>query len=366
MLGPEAFLQRHADSIEARGMACPAGLAWIAATPRFRASSHVLLFGLGQPGAGPVMVLKLSRNPVGSDLTLVREARNLDVLERAGLPNPFSVPRALVLERSPGFCGLLETGVPGRILGRELVRSNPHETMDGVTTWLAGLHEATAISSHGGRRDAWEVLEGSLRAFALELGGDVIEGLVQRTLRITQDLRGAGLPTVLEHGDLGAPNLLMDRKGGVGVVDWELADPHGLPLQDLVFFLAFAAIARSGARREEDGIRAVAEAFADPGAWGWRRAVAFADRVRVPEELLEPLMVACWARYTIGLHGRLRGLVGGNGTRDAEADRRWLLGNRYFAIWAASVGRAEGRLPASRGLQRVPLGRREAVPGRGA
>lgn len=50
----------------------------------------------------------------------------------------------------------------------------------------------------------------------------------------------AGLPGVLAHNDVGTWNVVADRHGGFGVVDWESATDPGLPLWDLAYFLADA------------------------------------------------------------------------------------------------------------------------------
>ena len=63
--------------------------------------------------------------------------------------------------------------------------------------------------------------------------------LVTRTAAILEARGDVALPVVLEHGDLAPPNLLRLRGGGLGAVDWEVADPEGLPLGDLLFFAAF-------------------------------------------------------------------------------------------------------------------------------
>ena len=75
--------------------------------------------------------------------------------------------------------------------------------------------------------------------FCLLLEGAWIARHVERTARLLGTLDDVAVPTVLEHGDLAPPNLLRLRNGGLGVVDWEVADPAGLPLGDLLFFAAF-------------------------------------------------------------------------------------------------------------------------------
>ena len=95
------------------------------------------------------------------------------------------------------------------------------------------------------------------------------DGLVERTLEALAPLRDAGLPLVLEHGDTSHPNLLLRRFGDLAVVDWELADPDGLPGHDLAFFLVYAA---GAARRREEAetARRLHDAFFGSEPWAWR------------------------------------------------------------------------------------------------
>lgn len=73
-------------------------------------------------------------------------------------------------------------------------------------------------------------------------------------LQLDEELRGPlaaalaclpPVPSVFEHGDPGMPNLVGDGQGGFVVVDWERARLVGLPLADLMMFLADAAMSLS-------------------------------------------------------------------------------------------------------------------------
>ena len=72
-------------------------------------------------------------------------------------------------------------------------------------------------------------VDGQFRVGAGEAPDALPDGLVERTLDALRPLRDAGLPLVLEHGDTSHPNLLLRRFGDLAVVDWELANPDGLP-----------------------------------------------------------------------------------------------------------------------------------------
>ncbi|MCZ7539848.1 MAG: aminoglycoside phosphotransferase family protein [Anaerolineae bacterium] len=161
------------------------------------------------------------------------------------------------------------------------------------------------------------------------------EALLATTRESAERLRGAGLPLVLEHGDLSHPNLILRAGGGLGVVDWELAQLAGLPAHDLFFFLAYVAFARSDARTTEAQIAAFRAAFFERDAWARPYALAYAGRLGLATEWLGPLFVLCWARYTGRLWERVNAAEGApsrNGDRAA-----WLRGNRYYALWQVAA-----------------------------
>jgi aminoglycoside/choline kinase family phosphotransferase len=136
---------------------------------------------------------------------------------------------------------------------------------------------------------------------------------------------------VFEHGDFSEPNLIWVENRRLGVVDWELAEPRGLPAHDLVFLLAHAAFAVSRARTTDAQAAAYRSAFAPGEGWAAARLAAYADRLGIERELIQRLVVACWARQTAALVARTAGV-------DPRRDLvEWLRRNRYHALWRESV-----------------------------
>ena len=75
--------------------------------------------------------------------------------------------------------------------------------------------------------------------------------------------------------------LLVDARGRIAVVDWELAEAHGLPAADLFFFLNYVAGACAAARRPEDVRRAFQAAFFGPDAWTVPYVRRYAEAVQI-------------------------------------------------------------------------------------
>jgi hypothetical protein len=149
---------------------------------------------------------------------------------------------------------------------------------------------------------------------------------------------------VFEHGDLSHPNLLRLHGGGLGVLDWELADPRGLPAQDLFFFLTYVAFARERVRDAADHLRAFDAAFFGARAWARPFVRAYAEALRIPAELLSPLFLLAWLRHLARLVERLAAPTAGGPL--APDTVRWLRENRYYALWRHTL----------RGLDRLDWG----------
>lgn len=337
-----AYLARHAHRPELRRMGAPDRLSWVALTPRFRASAHVVLLALAGGDDDPVLVAKIARLPGRSD-TLDREAANLRVVQGARPGGFDSVPRLVAEDVVAGTHLLLETGVAGRVLDGATVRRRPAACAEALLAWVVDLHRATAV--HGrDPRDAHERLVAEpLRRLARALPRhQETADLVARTLALTQPLREIALPLVVEHGDLSAPNVLRAPNGALGVVDWELAEPEGLPAQDLFFALAYLASARARASRPRDHVAAFHAAFLAPEGWARPYVARHARAVALPPEALSPLFLACWSRYVAGRAARLLDADGGALSDETAA---WLTQDRYFALWRHAVARVDALHP---------------------
>jgi aminoglycoside phosphotransferase (APT) family kinase protein len=159
--------------------------------------------------------------------------------------------------------------------------------------------------------------------------------LLDQTRELIAPLRDADVTAVFEHGDLSAPNILMTGPDGLGVVDWELAEPQGLPAVDLFFFLTFIAFAQRRARKHTDYLVAFHEAFFGPQAWARPYFMHYAMRLQLPSEVLKPLFIACWSQYVTNIVMRLHDLSAWEGLEEETVT--WLRTNRYYTLWRHTV-----------------------------
>lgn len=334
-----SFLTREAGrlGLERHGVARPQS--WVLLTPQFPASRHVIMLIMRDDAPVPALVVKVPR--LRDDTSgIAREAASLRQLHRAQPESSRHVPEIVWLDERGRWPFLVETALVGQPLSPDAVRRQPRRSIETVAAWLLTLPRVDA-DARSPSEDLIAVLD-----CARSLNGHEHARLLERTAEVLAPLSSADLPRVFEHGDVCHPNLLLLEDGEtLGVLDWELAEPRGMPLHDLCFFLAYVAFALAGARTVERQLAAYEEAFIARRAWARSFLVDYAERLHLSPTLLTPLLVACWARYTTGLMPRLQGssrtFTGSEPVSPDAPVARLLREHRYYALWRHTVAHAE-------------------------
>jgi hypothetical protein len=209
--------------------------------------------------------------------------------------------------------------------------------VDRVEQWLLSL----PVTRRTSEDPTWfdRLLERPLLALAAQLPpAHAGRALVAATLDQVDVLRSHDLPLVLEHGDVTAPNIFLRPDGGVGMVDWELTEPFGLPGSDFFHFLAFVGFARTGTTEASLQAAAFDDCFFGPHAWAQVRARRHLQLRGVAPQLLQPLLVATWARYVAHAAPRLRQLALSTGDTEGRLLAELLAHDRDATIWRRLVG----------------------------
>ncbi len=330
------FLHSNRGRLNLDGYGVPERLSCVMVTPRFRASSHVVFFVLPEGQPDPVLVAKIPRL-IGSVSKIEREVTNLRAIHTSRPGGFDSIPRVIAFEEYCGRPILVETALVGRPMDPPTVRRDLAACCDAVAGWLVEVQGSARGSS--GTDPGWleQLVERPLRYFAdvLSLSADE-ERLLERTWELVAPLRQASLPLVFEHGDLTHPNIILLKEGGPGVVDWELAEPLGLPGNDLFFFLTYAAFALHNAGSTGNYLAAFQTAFFSRSAWARPYVRGYAEQLGLPPRVLTPLFVLCWVRYMVGLLMRL-GNGGCSPGQLGPETAAWLRANRYYALWRHAV-----------------------------
>ncbi len=295
-------------------------------TPGPRSVSKVVALDFEGCDAAPRVVLKQARVPEAAE-GLRREAEVL-----RSLPPVDGVPRVLGCQDGDGALALAQTAVAGVPLWSVLRRDNLRELALRGTDWLADLARSTARPPV----DGGEAPDSVVARF-VDLYGEVADpAALRETERTLAD--AAALPRVCEQRDFGPWNVLVAPDGSLGVLDWESAEPRGLPAMDLVYFVSYLAFFRDGAMRS-------------------RRFRASYRRTLDPATPTGAVRAECLARYARGLGVETSGLAG-------IPLLAWMVHARSeYRHLAADVGGRPGRA-ALRGGVFLSLWEEEALRGR--
>jgi len=305
-------------------------------TPRFRASSHVICFILAAGRTEPIFVVKLPRLP-GDHSRLDREVANLNAANRDRTPADFSIPRVVAYEDYHQHRLLIETAVPGRTMSPAAVRRQPELCTETTITWLTNLQFTTMTRS--AKDNDWfeRLVEIPFLQFKKILSEtDEATRLIDETVAMMKPFRNHDIPLVMSHEDFSPPNILQAENGSIGVVDWELAEPQGLPTSDLFFFLTYIAFARNSARKNEAYLKAFQQAFFNSNVWARPYVTRYCERLKLSHEMLAPLFVSTWGRYVAGLIARLQE-SGEAGSTVGNETVKWLKTNRYYVLWRYAI-----------------------------
>ena len=327
-----AFLAENWEQLGLSRITSPERLSWLALTPGFPASSHILFFVLCEGTTEPVLVMKVSRVP-GEDPSLSREAANLQIVHTTTRDAAGSIPRLLAFNSDHGNAMLIETALVGTQMDPAFVRSRPKFCAEAGMKWITTLHEQTAVNNY--ERPGWfgRLVDSPIERIdsAVELSKDE-KSLLKRARQIAESLRYASFPLVFSHGDLSDPNILVLRKGGIGVVDWEMAEPESFPAADLFFFLNYVVTARSPWANGND-VSAFQKAFFSEKSWTRGYIAQYVEKLGLSRDLLVPLFVLCFTRYLSGLIARLQAT---GEVLDIETSA-WLRTDRAYVLWREAV-----------------------------
>ncbi len=204
-----------------------------------------LVFALAE---GETVIAK--RGSAECQASIAHEAKVLAQLggdaARAGL----AIPQRIDFQKNPRLCSLIETAVPGRPMAG-WIRDGHHRDLgiiaDRLATWLTEWNSRTV------RLVELTPALGELLILspARELVGRINGGAAYLDWLSHENglLLGHKVPLVAAHNDLTMANVLGDSSGIQSVVDWEAADPAGLPLADFHYAVCDAATAIGGGDR---------------------------------------------------------------------------------------------------------------------
>jgi hypothetical protein len=307
----------------------PEDLAWLLLTGGKSSINKVAALGFASGDAEPRLVVKLAR-VAESEAALAREAAALRAVHGSDPGGVSGAPRPLALVSGRGTTALGETVIAGTPLYARLSPGTYDDLAWRGTSWLVELARGSRTIDADGWRE--RLVEAPLEEFERTFGPVIDPARLARTRAALGAL--PPMPLVPEHRDFSPWNVLLSPDGHVGVLDWESAETAGLPLLDLVYFLAYLAIFRDGAA---GGSEHASYARSLDGATTTGRVTSaciahYVAQVGIPPEAVDPLRMLTWIVHTRSEHDAM--LRATSGVPDAPE----LRSSIFLTLWEASVG----------------------------
>lgn len=281
----------------------PQHLDWFLLTRGARAINKVVGMVFAESDRSPRLIVKLARVSE-SESALDREAANLQAVQASYPDQARDVPQALFLQTWAGHKILGETALTGRPLFTLLRRDNYRDLALKVTDWLAALVDHAAPSQ---RATWWDrLIEAPIREFERNFGRVIDSQQLRETRTILATL--GDLPLVCEQRDCSPWNVLIADDGELVILDWESAEPHGLPALDLIYFLTYLAFFLDGAMdsgRFTESYRAALSPTTLTGSLQAECLQHYVAHTGIDPSALTPLRLLAWLIHSRTEHMRL-------------------------------------------------------------
>lgn len=248
-----------------------------------------VLFSPG--GAEPGWVVKFARMR-GYAEPFDRDERGLELVAAAGGAAARRASRLVGRFVEDGLHASVETAGVGAqlsgLLGGTLSQAKKLEVVEAVCAWIVHV----GLETRGSSADELE-----------RLRSDVLPAWDVADRKLLSGLDG--VPGVLQHNDLGAWNIVVDRSGEFTVLDWEDARGGGLPLWDLWYFLADTLPVIDGEADDRLGafLRLFrGEAPSSPLLFRLTRIVV--ETLGIPPDAVGRLATLCWLHHGLSQEAR--------------------------------------------------------------
>ncbi|MEO7910104.1 MAG: aminoglycoside phosphotransferase family protein [Roseiflexaceae bacterium] len=292
-------------------------------------SRKVLFFLFNRAAETPEYIVKMTRDPALNP-RLENEGRALNWLAEHGIGDRETLPQVVFQGHHHDLAIVCETVIDGVPFEQRSSGAADCPLAGAAVAWLTELGAATADTSAASPLQVAEALGTLFERFAqiytlTPKQHDFLAGQIAAISRCR-----SRIPLVFQHGDPGTWNIWVTPSQRVAFLDWEAAEPQGIPLWDLFYFVRTYGAWAMRAGSSGDVMKGFAGQFLS--ATPFQRLLIAATRqyreqVGVPAELVEPLFYTCWMHRALKESTRL---TAGNLER-----------GHYFSVLSACIEQRE-------------------------
>jgi len=260
-------------------------------------NSNKVVFYLFEPSkAIPDAVVKMTRFPEFNG-RLEHEYRALSLLAERGYVGPETFPQPLFLDYYNNLALLGLKAVNGQPF-RKRTQADVHcPIAQDAINWIIRLGAASADCTLATPKKVADTLTNLFtQVTAIYQFTETEKSFLLRQIA-TLGNAGTAIPLVFQHGDAGAWNIVVSEDDRVTFLDWETAEPQGMPLWDLFYFMRSFATWISRRQGKHDTLAGLERHYLTPSPLSALLAVAterYCDQVGVDKHLVEPLFYTCW------------------------------------------------------------------------
>jgi len=302
-VGPPKYLQ----TIAARADLDLAGFTWGLAAPGVYSSQKLLLFLFDRVHEAPVHVAKITRDPRHNP-RLENEWRALNLLREHGIGDDGTLPKPLFLDSHGTLAILGETAIDGAPFLQQTQATAECPYARAAVGWLLELGIRTAHRAPDEAPRVTEMLAALVERFndVYRVDPDHVAFLAAQASTLVK--AESDLQFVFQHGDPGPWNLVVTADGRPAFLDWEAADPHGMPLWDLFHFLRSFGLLVSRATGKHDALESFADQILGDSALNRllvETASQFCTETGLDSSLVGPLFYLSWMHRALKEASRL-------------------------------------------------------------
>lgn len=259
-------------------------------------SRKVLFFLFNRISGESEYIVKMTRDPI-FNARLENESRALTLLQERGIGDLETLPRTVFFGHHSDLAIVGETAIVGSSFEGKTARTADCPYARAAVDWLVHLGAATADRTSVKPLNVAEGLESLFQRFEqiYQLTPAHRDFLAQQLETLRQSR--AAFPLVFQHGDPGTWNIMVGPSGRVAFLDWEAAEPQGLPLWDIFYFLRTYGVWTSRAAGVRDTVKSFSQHFLFPSPFNsllTETTERYCEQVGLARELVEPLFYTCW------------------------------------------------------------------------
>lgn len=279
----------------------------VAAGGRYNAKK-IVFYLFNDNADSPEIVIKLTRSPEFNS-RLENEYRALRLLHQKDIAAVGSFPEPLFQGYHSGLVVIGQKVIDGELFSKRTSGAPDCRYLLATVEWLSDLARRSRDSQSASPMDVSAALKILLNRLC-----EIYKITPEQSRFLAQQIDALGrvpreFPLVFQHGDAGSWNVLITRDDKIAYVDWEAAEPHGLPLWDLFYFMKTYGTIMFRKEGVHDSLHAFTKNFLEASELGAQLIAStsrYCETVGVDKRWIEPLFYTCWVHRALKEATRLQ------------------------------------------------------------